>query len=212
MELVLRNIQGSEISKINFLNSFNPEDTINLELIHEAIVNYLANQRQGTSSTKTRAEVSGGGKKPWRQKGTGRARVGSNRSPLWRHGGIIFGPKPRDYSYSMPAQKRRKALVSALLLKAQNLELIAVDNLFENNTGKTKEVVQILKNFELYQNKSLFVIKNKAEKFIRATKNIENLSLVYANDINIYDIMNANYLICDKESIDFLNEKFEAGK
>ncbi len=210
MELSLINIEGKELGKIDFLPNIEVE-CIDTTLIHECVINYLANQRQGTSCTKDRSEVSGGGKKPWKQKGTGRARSGSNRSPLWRHGGITFGPKPRDYSYSMPEKKRRKGFLYSLLLKLENSEIIAVDNFTKNNIEKTKQVNEVLNKLNLL-GKTLFVIKEKEEKFVRATKNISNLDLAYISNINIYDVMNCEKLVLDKESIEFLNQKFGDGK
>ena len=211
MELFLKNLDGKDIKKINFLENINVEANINKNLIHECIVNYLANQRQGTSSTKTRAEVSGGGKKPWKQKGTGRARCGSNRSPLWRHGGVAFGPKPRDYYYSMPDKKKKKGLLNALVLKCKENQIIAVETFFNQNIEKTKQVDGILKNLKT-DGKSIIVLKGKEENFVRATKNIQKLSWVYVDNINIHDVMSSDNLILDMESVEFLNQKFGVGK
>lgn len=211
MELFLKNLEGKDIEEINFLENIDIETNINKNLIHECVVSYLANQRQGTSSTKTRAEVSGGGKKPWKQKGTGRARCGSNRSPLWRHGGVSFGPKPRDYYYAMPDKKRKKGLLNALVLKYKENQIMAVDSFFNQNINKTKQVDGILKNFKI-NGKTIIVIKDKEEDFVRATKNIKKLSWVYVENINIYDVMSSDNLMFDRHSIEFLNQKFGVGK
>ncbi|MDR0675669.1 MAG: 50S ribosomal protein L4 [Elusimicrobiota bacterium] len=211
MELSLKSIEGKDLGKIDFLSNIDLTNDINTSVVHECIVNYLANQRQGSANTKTRAEVSGGGKKPWKQKGTGRARSGSNSSPLWRHGGVVFGPKPRDYSYSIPEKKKRKGFLYALILKYKNDQIVAIDTFQNQNIEKTKQVAQILNQLNLL-GRSLFVINEKQEKFIRATKNLPNVDLVYINNMNIYNIMNCEKLILDKKSIEFLNKKFEDGK
>ena len=159
-------INGKKVSDVELNeNVFGIEP--NEAIVHEVLVNYLANQRQGTQSTKTRAEVSGGGRKPWRQKGTGRARQGSIRSPQWKGGGVVFAPKPRDYSYSVPKKVKRLALKSVLTSKVLENEIIVVDEL-NLNAPKTKEMINVLKNLKA-DKKALIVIDKKDENVILAS-------------------------------------------
>jgi large subunit ribosomal protein L4 len=204
VELQVRNIKGDNKGVVNFCDNIKIEK-VNKALLHEVIENYLANQRQGNASVKTRAEVSGGGKKPWKQKGTGRARAGSNRSPIWRKGGIIFGPKPRDYSYSIPSKKKNSALLQSLVDKYQKKELIVIDDI-DANIKKTKEVVGLLKNFDIKKN-VLIVLNEKKELLERSTKNIPYAKLTYANKLNVYDVLYADTVIIIKSAVDFLNTK-----
>lgn len=166
---------------------------VNTALIHEVVKMQLACRRAGTHSTKTKGLVSGGGRKPWKQKGTGRARSGSNRSPLWRGGGTIFGPLPRDYSYSMPKKKVKNALRSALHSKFDDGAVLVMDNLFVEN-GKTKEAVEILKAFNADRS-VLFVVDAIDEKVARAFSNIPYANLLHVNGLNVYDIINARKII-----------------
>ncbi len=175
-------------------------------LIYEAVVNYQANQRRGTACTKTRGEVSGGGRKPWRQKGTGRARAGSIRSPLWRKGGIIFGPRPRDYSYQIPKKAKRNALKSALSMKLKENKIIIVDNL-EINEPKTKKGVEIIKNLEV--NSGLFIDTNKNKNLILALRNIPKIKAVGWEDVNIYDVLLYDKIIFSKRGFDGLMERLK---
>ncbi|MCX7784910.1 MAG: 50S ribosomal protein L4 [candidate division WOR-3 bacterium] len=162
-------------------------------LIWEAVCNYLANQRQGTAKTKTRGEVRGGGKKPWAQKHTGRARVGSIRSPIWVGGGIVFGPQPRDYSYKIPKKKKRKAMCVALSMRLRQQGIKFVED-FELESHKTKEMLKILKNLGLNSGKTIFVNDTFSQNMILASRNIQNLELVSAQDLNIYDCVVADNL------------------
>lgn len=166
---------------------------VNPALIHEVVKMQLACRRSGTHSTKTKGLVSGGGKKPWKQKGTGRARSGSNRSPLWRGGGTIFGPLPRDYSYSMPKKKVKNALKSALHAKFDDGAVLVLDNLFVEN-GKTKEALEILKAFEASRS-VLFVVDAVDEKVARAFGNIPYADILHVNGLNVYDVVNARKII-----------------
>ena len=175
-------------------------------LIYEAVVNYQANQRRGTACTKTRGEVSGGGRKPWRQKGTGRARAGSIRSPLWRKGGITFGPRPRDYSYQIPKKAKRNALKSALSMKLKENKIIIVDNL-EINEPKTKKGVEIIKNLEV--NSGLFIDTNKNKNLILALRNIPKIKAVGWEDVNIYDVLLYDKIIFSKRGFDGLMERLK---
>ncbi|MCS7163403.1 MAG: 50S ribosomal protein L4 [Thermodesulfovibrio sp.] len=156
-------------------------------VVHTAVVAYMANQRQGTHSTKTRAEVSGGGKKPWRQKHTGRARHGSIRSPLWRKGGIVFGPKPRDYYIQLPKQMKDTALFKALTMKYRDNEILLLDNLSLNRI-KTKDMVEILKNLQLAEKSVLIALAEKDEKVLLSARNIPSVGVVRAEDLNAYHV------------------------
>ena len=167
-------------------------------------MNYLANQRQGTQSTKTRAEVRGGGKKPWRQKGTGRARQGSTRAPHWYHGGVVFGPHPRDYSKKMNRKERRLALKSALAYKALEKELIVVDN-FDIQSSKTKDVKSLLANLKAEKN-VLIVVDELNENMILATRNLSNVILLQANEINVLDVISADKMIITEAAVKQIEE------
>lgn len=172
---------------------------VNEHVVYEVVKNQLANRRQGTQSAKTRAEVRGGGKKPWRQKGTGRARQGSIRSPQWKGGGVVFAPKPRDYSYKVPKKVKRLALKSVLTSKVKDEEIIVLDNLVLE-TISTKEAVKILKNIKA-DKKALVVIAESDEKVYRSFRNIENVDTVTVKDMNVYDILRFNSFIITKDAI-----------
>ena len=174
--------------------------------MHAMVVNFLANQRQGTQSTLTRAEVSGGGRKPWRQKGTGHARQGSIRSPQWRHGGIVFGPKPRDYRYSLNKKIRRLALLSAFSSKLIDSEIIVLDSIgFEKYA--TKSAVQMLKALNV-DRKALIVIPERNEMVVKSCRNIPGIDTAYVNTINVYDILSHEKLILVKDSISQIEEVY----
>jgi len=168
-------------------------------VLHEYIVAYLANQRQGTHSTKTRAEVRGGGRKPWVQKHTGRARQGSIRSPLWRKGGVVFGPKPRDYSVEIPKKKKTLAKYLSIAEKIKSNDLIVVDKL-NLNSHKTKEALKILKNLNINSDKILFVDKSFDNNIKLATRNLQNVSLSRLQDLNAYIVLDNNKIIFTKEA------------
>jgi large subunit ribosomal protein L4 len=175
-------------------------------LIYEAVVNYRANQRRGTASTKTRAEVRGGGRKPWRQKGTGRARAGSTRSPIWRSGGVTFGPKPRDYSYKMPRKAKRNALKSALAMKYAEKQVMVLDSLTFKEP-KTKEGANFLKKLKL---DSVLVIDNKDNKnLFLSLRNIPKVKAVDFNQINIYDVLNHKSLVFTEKAFESLMERLK---
>ncbi len=178
----------------------------NMTVMHAAVVNYLANQRQGTQSTLTRAEVSGGGKKPWRQKGTGRARQGSTRAPQWYHGGIALGPKPRDYGYSLPKKVKRLALKSALSSKVQANELVVLDE-FKLDAIKTKEVVKVLAALKAGK-KTLIVLPEKSDVIYRSARNIEGVKVSPVNTINVYDILNADTVLFVKDAVAKVEEVY----
>lgn len=175
-------------------------------LIYEAVINYRANQRRGTASTKTRAEVRGGGRKPWRQKGTGRARAGSTRSPLWRKGGTVFGPKPRDYSYKMPRKAKRNALKSALAGKFADKQIMVLDNLTFNEP-KTKSGAEFLKKLNLES--ALVVDKKDNKNLFLSLRNIPNVKAVDVDQINIYDVLNHTSLVFAQEAFQSLMERLK---
>jgi large subunit ribosomal protein L4 len=178
---------------------------VKTHLIYEAVVNYRANQRRGTAATKTRAMVSGGGRKPWRQKGTGRARSGSNRSPLWRKGGTTFGPQPRDYSYAMPKKARRNALQSALTQKFEEQNLMIVETL-EFKEPKTRDAVRLLKALNL--SSALLVDNQDNTNLFLAVRNVPGVKAVDPGRINIYDVLNHTGLVFSQRAFEFLREKW----
>ena len=199
------NMNGENVGEIEL----NPEIfdvEINEHAVYTVVKNLLANRRQGTQSAKTRAEVRGGGRKPWRQKGTGRARQGSIRSPQWKGGGVVFAPKPRDYSYTTPKKVRRVALKSALTSKVQEKELIVLDEL-KLDQAKTKDMVKVLKAINADE-KALVVIKRPDENIIRSARNLPTVLTTNANTLNVYDILKYNSLIITKEALEEIEEVF----
>ena len=180
--------------------------TPNEKVMHAAVVNFLANQRPGTQSTKTRSEVSGGGKKPWRQKGTGRARQGSIRSPQWTHGGIALGPKPRDYSYRLNKKVKRLALVSALSAKAQAGDMVVIDKI-EAAEYKTKTVAAMLKAVDATK-KALIVTPAVDEKLVKSAANLAGVSTTVVGQINTYAVLNSGKLVISADAAKKLEEVF----
>jgi large subunit ribosomal protein L4 len=178
---------------------------VNTAVMHEVVVAHLANCRQGTQSAKTRSEVSGGGKKPWRQKGTGRARQGSTRSPQWRHGGVVFAPKPRDYTIRVNKKVKRLAMKSALSSKVEDNELIVFDAL-NIEAPKTKEMVKVLKAVDV--NKALIVLADKDEAVERASANIEGVKTTLVGTLNVYEILKYEKLILTKASVEKIEEVY----
>lgn len=176
----------------------------NNAVLYDAITLSRNSLRQGTADTKTRSEVSGGGKKPWRQKGTGRARQGSTRAPHWYHGGVVFGPHPRDYSKKMNRKERRLALKSALAYKAIEKELIVVDN-FDIQSSKTKDVKSLLANLKAEKN-VLIVVDELNENMILATRNLSNIILLQANEINVLDVISADKMIITEAAVKQIEE------
>ena len=192
------NVEGKKVSDIELNeNIFGIKP--NAVVMHMAVVNYLANQRQGTQSTLTRTEVSGGGKKPWRQKGTGHARQGSTRAPQWRHGGIVHAPKPRDYSYSLNKKVRKLALKSALSDKLLSDSIIVLDEL-KLESYKTKVVADCLKAIGAAK-KTLIVLENNDSVAVKSIANIEGVKSAQVNTINTYDIINADTLVIVKSAV-----------
>lgn len=177
---------------------------INMSVMHQALLMQLANRRRGTASTKTRAEVAGGGRKPWRQKGTGRARHGSNRSPLWKGGGVTFGPRPRDFSKKMPKKMRRLALKGALTTKVNENKMIAIDDLIID-VPKTKDFIGMMKNLKLEES-VLFIIKEKDHSVEKSASNIPHVTVITPDSINIHDILNHDRLVMTTEAIRRIEE------
>lgn len=175
-------------------------------LLYEVVINYRANQRQGTASTKTRGDVRGGGRKPWRQKGTGRARAGSNRSPIWKGGGTTFGPKPRDYSYSLPKKAKKNALKSALSLKVAEKQLLIVDAI-ELKEPKTKDAAALIKSLKV--DSALIVDKHENKNLFLSARNIPKTKVVDVNQVNVYDVLNYNWLVLTQRAFDSLTEKLK---
>ena len=174
--------------------------------MHLMVVNYLANQRQGTQSTLTRSEVSGGGKKPWRQKGTGRARQGSTRAPQWTHGGIALGPKPRDYSFDVNKKVKRLAMKSALSSKVAAKEMIMLDD-FGLDAIKTKEVADVLAAIKAGK-KTLIVLPEKNDVVYKSARNIEGANVTLVNTLNVYDILNCNTIVVLKDAVAKIEEVY----
>ena len=179
----------------------------NTVVLHTAIKNHLANRRQGTQSTLTRAEVSGGGRKPWRQKGTGRARAGSTRAPHWTHGGVAFAPKPRDYSYNINKKVRRLALKSALSVKANETAIFVIDELTLPEI-KTKAVVNLLNKLELQGKKAMMITKERDEIVYKSARNIPGVAVTFGGIVNPYDIVNARALVIDQAALKHIEEVF----
>lgn len=178
----------------------------NEAVVHSVLVNFLANQRQGTQSTKTRSEVSGGGRKPWRQKGTGRARQGSIRAPQWIKGGIALGPKPRSYKYTVNKKERQLAVKSVLSSKVLENELVVVDSLPLNDI-KTKEIVKALSNLKV-EGKALIMLPEKNEKVQKSARNIEGVKTTLVETINVYDLLKYNKLVVTEDAVKKLEEVY----
>lgn len=197
MEIDVYDIEGNKIEKMA-LDSRIFEVNVKPEIIHQVVVNYLACQRQGNACAKNRGEVRGGGKKPWKQKGTGRARAGSSRSPVWKGGGVIFAKKPRDYSYELPPKVRRMALKAALSMKAQNNQIIVLNN-FVIDQPKTKQMVKLLGKFE--SKKPLILINKDQEMIKTASRNISKVKMCLYPQINTYFVLNCDKIILGKQSL-----------
>ena len=178
----------------------------NQAVVHDVVKNHLANKRQGTQSALTRAEVSGGGRKPWRQKGTGRARQGSTRAPQWTHGGIVFAPKPRDYSYTLNKKAKRLALKSVLSAKAAEQNIVVIDSI-KMDAPKTKEFAAFL-NAVGVNGKALVVTATPDANVVKSGRNIPGCMITFANLINVYDVVNASWLVLDKAALAKIEEVF----
>ena len=199
------NMSGKVVGEIELSEAvFGVE--VNESVVHDMVKNHLANKRQGTQSALTRAEVSGGGRKPWRQKGTGRARQGSTRAPQWTHGGIVFAPKPRDYSYTLNKKSRRLALKSALSAKALETNIIVIDSI-KMETPKTKEFAAFLAAVGA-DCKCLVVTAAVDANVVKSGRNIPGCEVTFANLINVYDIVNAKKLVVDQAALAKIEEVF----
>lgn len=204
-KIAVLDMQGKELEKIDLPDSiFGIEP--NQDVMHDVVVNYLANRRQGTQSALTRAEVSGGGKKPWRQKGTGHARQGSIRAPQWRHGGIVFAPKPRDYSYVLNKKVKRLALKSAFSSKFLSNNIIVLNNI-EINEYKTRIIKNMLDNIGA-EGKSLMVLPDLNNMIIKSSRNIPGVKTSQINNLNVYDILDAKNLIILKDAVSKIEEVY----
>lgn len=199
------NVSGQNVGEIELKDSiFNIE--VNEHVLYEAVKCQLANKRQGTQSAKTRAEVRGGGRKPWRQKGTGRARQGSIRSVQWVGGGVAFAPKPRDYSYSLPKKVRRLAMKSALSSKVQDKEIIVLDAL-SLEAPKTKEMVNLFKNVNAAK-KTLVVTAENDVNVVKSVRNIEGANVAHVSTLNVYDILNCDSFIITTDAVKKVEEVY----
>ncbi len=198
-------MEGKKVGTVDLSDSIFAIEP-NAAVMHQVVLSYLAAQRQGTQSALTRAEVSGGGRKPWRQKGTGRARQGSTRAPQWTHGGIVFAPKPRDYRFTVNKKERRLALKSALSVKAAANEIIVVDAI-TTDEYKTKKMVAMLKAIEA-DTKTLIVLPEVDNKVIKSASNIPGVKTAQVNTINVYDILNADKLVIAKDAVSKIEEVY----
>ena len=198
------NIEGKEVGSIELNDAvFGVE--VNEHLVHMAVVNQLANNRQGTQSAKTRSEVSGGGRKPWRQKGTGHARQGSTRSPQWTGGGVVFAPKPRDYSFKMNKKEKRIALLSALSSKVAENKIVVLDA-FNLDEVKTKKFAEVMSNLKV--DKALVVIEGENKNVVLSGRNIPTVKVSATNEINTYDVLKYETLVVTKAAVEKLEEVY----
>ena len=203
--IAVLDIAGKEVGSIELPDSIF-SITPNNSVMHDVVVNHLANMRQGTQSALTRSEVSGGGRKPWRQKGTGHARQGSIRAPQWRHGGIVFAPKPRDYSYSVNKKVRRLAMKSAFSSKMLSSDIVVLDSL-QMKEYKTKTVANVLSAIGV-EKKALIVLPELDDKIIKSARNLKGIKTSQVNTLNVYDILNANKLVILKDAVAKIEEVY----
>mgnify|MGYP000092293037 FL=1 len=198
------NMEGKEVESIDLNDAvFGVE--VNEHLVHMAVVQQLANNRQGTQKAKTRSEVSGGGRKPWRQKGTGHARQGSTRAPQWTGGGVVFAPVPRDYSFKMNKKEKRAALKSALTSRVQENKLIVIDEL-KFDEIKTKNFKAVMDNLKV--NKAYVVLNENDEKVVKSARNLPNVQTALTNTINVYDVMKGGTVILTKDAVKTIEEVY----
>ena len=198
------NIDGKEVGSIELNDAvFGVE--VNEHLVHLAVVNQLANKRQGTQSAKTRSEVSGGGRKPWRQKGTGHARQGSTRAPQWTGGGVVFAPKPRDYSFKMNKKEKKIALLSALSSKVNESKIVVLDS-FNLDEIKTKKFAEVMNNIKV--SNALFVIEGENKNVVLSGRNIPTVKVSATNEINTYDVLKYETLVVTKAAVEKLEEVY----
>ncbi|MCI9033570.1 MAG: 50S ribosomal protein L4 [Lachnospiraceae bacterium] len=203
-KVAVYNMEGKEVDSIDLDDAiFGVE--VNDHLVHMAVVQQLANKRQGTQKAKTRSEVSGGGRKPWRQKGTGHARQGSTRAPQWKGGGVVFAPVPRDYSFKMNKKEKRAALKSALTSRVQENKLIIIDEL-KLDEYKTKNFKAVIDNLKL--TKAYVVLNENDEKVVISARNLPNVRTALTNTINVYDIMNGGTVVLTKDAVKTIEEVY----
>ncbi len=207
--LSINNLAGKEVGTVD-LDEKVFDGKVNKALLHQTTVMYMANKRQGTASTKTRANVSGGNSKPWRQKGTGKARIGSSRSPLWKKGGIVFGPHPRDYSYQLPKKMKKKALICSLNSRL-NDNLVKVLEELKVDSGKTKDFCKLIQVFSL-DKKTLFVCDNPQASLMRSSKNIKDIRLKRPEMINALDVLLHKNIIITKKALGELTARLQKGE
>ncbi|MFN6572727.1 50S ribosomal protein L4 [Dendronalium sp. ChiSLP03b] len=209
VESVVKNWQGEQVGQATLELRVAKEETA-AHIVHRALVRQQTNARQGTASTKTRAEVRGGGRKPWRQKGTGRARAGSIRSPLWRGGGVIFGPKPRDFNLKLNRKERRLALRTALVSRID--DLIVVEEFSNELTRpKTKELIAALARWGAEpENKTLLILSEIAENVYLSARNVENLKFIAADQLNVYDLLHADKIVVTASALEKIQEVYSA--
>jgi len=203
IDLSVQNIKGENVGEVSLRDAiFNTK--VNKYLVHQVVKRYLANRRRGTASAKNRSEVRGGGAKPWKQKGTGRARAGTNRSPIWTGGGIVFGPAPKDYSFSLPKKMKVAALKSALSNKLENKEIIIIDKLSleENKTSKMVEILKVLNAF----NKPLIITEKEDGIIALTVRNIKGAKVLPVSKINPYDLINQKKIIITKKALKRIEE------
>jgi large subunit ribosomal protein L4 len=203
VQATVYNLAGEELEKIEL------DDTIfgitpNMAVVHQAVLRQQANARQGTHDTKTRAEVRGGGRKPWRQKGTGRARQGSTRAPQWRHGGVVFGPHPRSYEQDMPRKMRRLAIRSVLSGKARDGEIVIVDS-FEELEPRTKAMVEVLSKLNIGENTALIMTSARDENLEKAASNLPKVKTMSAHLLSVVDMLKHSYIVMPRASLDIVN-------
>ena len=203
--LDLYNMEGNKVGSVELSENVFAHE-VNKVALHQVVVNYLANQRQGTQNTKTRSEVRGGGIKPWRQKGTGRARQGSIRATQWIKGGIALGPKPRDYGYRVNKKLKKVAMVSALSAKAIENEIIVVDDIAVDEI-KTKKIVEMLKNLKV-ESKALIVTNEKNDNVVKSANNIKGVTTTFMGSLNVYDILKHDIMIVTKDAISKIDEVY----
>ncbi|MDP4118386.1 MAG: 50S ribosomal protein L4 [Bacillota bacterium] len=203
--VAMYNMSGESVGTIDLAESVFGQE-INKVAVHEVIKNYLANQRQGTQSTKTRTEVSGGGKKPWKQKGTGRARQGSTRAPQWMGGGIALGPKPRDYRYSINKKLKKVALTSVLSSKVEDSTIVVVDSI-DIESIKTKTVIEMIAKLPV-EGSALIVTADRNETIYKSANNIENVTATFVGQINVYDLLKYEYMVVTKDAVAKIEEVY----
>lgn len=209
VDCAVKNWQGEEVGQKTLELKVAKEESAS-HVVHRALVRQMTNARQGNASTKTRAEVRGGGRKPWRQKGTGRARAGSTRSPLWRGGGVIFGPKPKEYNLNMNRKERRLALRTAFGSRAE--DMIVVEEFSEQlQRPKTKELVEAISRWGSEpEQKTLLILSERSENVYLSARNIENVKLMVANQLNVFDLLHADKIVVTSSALDKIQEVYGA--